>query len=107
MAKKYFYSHIVATEDISLALGDLDMPAEDRVRLINLAHENLHHAILDTVLDSLSEDEKKEFLLHISRSDHQKAWGVLKKIENVEDKILEIAKKVKKEMHEDIKKASK
>ena len=108
MSKQYFYSHIVTTEDISLSLGDLDMPSEDRIKLIELAHETLHHEILGSMLDHLSEDDKKEFLLHLSSDDHQKAWIILKNnVQDAEDIIIAISEKVKKQIHTDIKKASK
>lgn len=104
MKQKYFYSHIVATADISLALGNMDMPSEDRIKLIALAEENLHHAVIEAILSQLSEEDKKHFLLHLSRNDHEKVWILLKdKLNDAEGIVMRISKEIKDEMHRDIK----
>ena len=59
-------------------------------------------------LDELHEEDKKEFLMHISSEDHEKTWLLLgKRVEDAEKKIIEITKNLKDEMHKDIKEASK
>ena len=40
----------------------LDITPEERKHLIALAESNIHHAVLDTVLTELPEEDKKEFL---------------------------------------------
>lgn len=106
--KKNFYSHIIETSSLSLALGDMDLSQEERVHLISLAEDNLHHTILDAVLSELSDEDKKLFLVHLTESNHDKIWKLLnEKIENVEGKIKNIAETLKKELHEDIENATK
>lgn len=106
--KKHFYSHIVETSTVSLALGDLELLQSERLELLSLAHNNLHHAILDTVLSELSEVDKKLFLQHLAVDDHNKIWELLKnKIENIEEKIRKVTYEVKKELHQDIDEAKK
>jgi hypothetical protein len=108
MKRKYFYSHIIATADISLALADVDMPNEDRIKLIALAEENLHHAILDSILSQLPEEDKKIFLKHVSLDEHENAWKFINEtLSDAENIILKIAKDIKDEMHTDIKNAKK
>ncbi len=108
MKKKYFYSHIVETTEISLAIGDIDMPKKHRVKLISLAEENLHHEILDAVLSKLSEDDKKLFLSHLSLENHDKAWEMLsKKVDKVEELVIKLSNNIKKQMQKDIKSATK
>ena len=75
--KKYFYSHIVETSSISLALGNLDMTAEERSHLLSLVESNIHHAILDTILSELTPEDKKKFLEHLSAEDHERIWKFL------------------------------
>ncbi len=100
---KHFYSHIVETSSLSLALGDLELTQQERVHLISLVEKNLHHTIIDAVLSELSEEDKKEFLLHLASNKHDKIWELLnKKVENIEEKILKAADDVKKELHKDI-----
>lgn len=105
---KYFYSHIIETAEISLEIGDLDVPKEDRVKLIALAEENLHHSLLDLVLSHLSEEDKKTFLSHIAEDNHKTAWEfVVGRVENAEQKIIDRALKIKKDLRKDIQKAKK
>jgi len=101
---KHFYSHIVETSSISLALGDMeDLSAEERKHLIGLAEENLHHAILDAVLSELSEEDKQQFLLLVAKGENDKIWKLLlERVENIEEKIKNTAEALKKELHEDI-----
>lgn len=103
---RHFYSHLVETSIISLELGDLDLSKDERIHLIQLAEDNIHHAILDAILSELSEEDKKIFLHHLSKDDHDKVWEHLRqKIENIEEKIKNAAESIKKELHRDIKKA--
>ena len=106
--QKHFYSHIIETSTLSLALGDMEMTQEERVHLISLIETNLHHEILDAVLSELSEDDKKIFLEHLVHDEHDKMWELLNtKIDNIEEKIMKVVADVKKELHQDIEEAKK
>ncbi len=108
MQKKHFYSDIVETSSLSLALGNLDLTLDERKELIGLVEINLHKIIMDLVLSELSEDDKKQFLLHIASDHHEKTWHLLKtKIDHIEEKIQKAAKDLEKQLHEDIKEAKK
>ena len=86
--KKHFYSHLIETSELSLALADIKLSQEERIHLISLVESNLHHLILDVVLSELSEDDKKAFLRHVATESHDKVWDLLnKKVDNIEDKI--------------------
>ena len=101
---RHFYSHLVEISIISLELGDLDLSKDERIHLIQLVEDNIHHAILDAILSELSEEDKKIFLHHLVEDDHDKVWEHLnQKIENIEDKIKNVAESIKKELHRDIK----
>lgn len=102
--KKHFYSHIVETSTLSLALGDIELSHEERLHLLSLVEENLHHVILDAVLSELSEEDKKIFLTHVANNNHEKTWEFLNsKVENIEEKIKKTAENLKIELHRDIK----
>lgn len=106
--KVHFYSHIVETSSISLALADIDLTQEERKHLIDLAQDNLHHAILDVVLSELSEKDKQEFLKLLARDEQDKIWKLLtKSVDNIEDKIRKTAEDLKKELHRDIEESHK
>ncbi|MBI4098340.1 MAG: hypothetical protein HY426_04875 [Candidatus Levybacteria bacterium] len=101
--KVHFYSHIVETSSISLALADMDLTQDERKHLIDLAQDNLHHAILDVVLSELSEKDKQEFLKLLAQDEHDKIWKLLtKSVDNIEDKIKKTVDELKKELHKDI-----
>lgn len=106
MGKKHFYSHIIETTTLSLELGDMDLSKDERRHLIELAENNIHHAILDAILSELTEENKKIFLSHLSKDDHDKVWEHLRKnIDKIEEKIKKTAEDLKKELHKDIKEA--
>lgn len=100
---KHFYSHIVTTDSIVIALGNLGIGEEEKAHLVHLAETNLHNVILDAILSELSEDDKKKFLLHLHEDDHGKIWELLNdKTDNIEEKITKAAEDLKKQLHKDI-----
>lgn len=106
--KTHFYSHIVETSSLSLALADMDLTQDERKHLIDLAQDNLHHAILDVVLSELSEKDKQEFLKLLAKDEQDKIWRLLtKSVDNIEDKIRKTAEDLKKELHKDIEESHK
>lgn len=101
--KMHFYSHIVETSSVSLALGEMELTKDERRHLVSLVEENLHHAILESVLSELSEKDKQEFLVLLATDEHDKIWKLLKdRVDHIEDKIRQTAEDLKKELHKDI-----
>ncbi len=106
--KKHFYSHIVETSSISLALGEMELTPDERKHLISLAEDNLHHAILDAVLSELSDEDKEKFLILLANDEHEKVWDLLtKRVDHIEDKIRQAAEDLKKELHKDMEESHK
>lgn len=106
--QKHFYSHLVDTTQIILDIADMDMSKEERLHLMALIESNLHHVVIDVVLSNLSEDDKKEFLLHLSLDNHDEIWKLLKeKIENIEEKIEAEVNNLKIELKKDIEETKK
>ncbi len=105
---KTFYSHIAETTEITLLIADMDMPKEDRIKLLRLVEENLHHNLLDLVLGSLSQEDKKTFLTHLAAEKHDSAWEFISsKIDDLENKIVDASTKFKNRLKRDIEKAKK
>lgn len=103
---KHFYSHIIDTTSISIELADMDLTPDERLHLIALAESNIHHAVLDTILSELPDEDKKEFLKHVRDDKHDKIWELLRgRVENIEDKITKTVEDLKSELHKDIKEA--
>lgn len=100
---KHFYSHLITTEHLESWLSELDVTGDEKKHLLELAHDQLHHAILDELLLHLSETDKKLFLTHLIYGDHYKIWNLLdKNVENVEEKIKKVAFEIKKQLKRDI-----
>lgn len=101
--RKHFYHSIVETSSISLAIAEMDMTNDERKHLISLVEENLHHAILDSVLSELSDKDKQKFLELFAEGKDDEVWELLKeRTDNIEDKIKKTAEELKKELHRDI-----
>lgn len=101
--KKHFYTSVIETSSISLAIADMDMSNDERKHLLSLVEDNLHHAILDAVLSELSDKDKEEFVKLFAEGDDEKVWKLLReRVENIEEKIKNTADALKKELHKDI-----
>ena len=101
--KKHFYSHLVDDGALTLELEALELDKEEQEELQEMISANLHHAILEAILDELSEEDKIIFLQHMAHNNHDKVWEHLKvKIENIEDKIKATADSLMEELERDI-----
>ncbi len=99
----YFYSKLINTDSIVAALNELNLSDEQRAHLLGIVESSLHHAILDAILSELSEEDKQVFLEHVTEDDHKKIWDFLNKhVDKIEEKIMETAEGLKKELHQDI-----
>jgi hypothetical protein len=101
--KKQFYSHLVTIDSIALELERLDMSEQERSHLLVLVDSTLHHTITQAVLDELSSEEKKVFLDHVQKGEHDKVWQLFDtRTKKIEEKIKVISEELKKELSKDI-----
>lgn len=108
MKHKHFYAHLIETTDITLELGEMNLTPEERIHLLSLVEANIHSSVIDTVLSSLDEKNKKIFLSNLMLSDHTKTLNHLKQTSSdIEERIERVIRDVKKELLEDLKKAKK
>lgn len=108
MKQKHFYAHLIETTDIVLELGELDLTPQERVHLLSLIEANIHSSVINTVLSTLDEENKKIFLSNLMQSDHMKTLEHLKqKSGDIEDRIERTISSLKKELLKDLKKAKK
>lgn len=99
----HFFSHLIEISALEVEIDSLSMEEHEKQEIKKLIHENIYHAVLDTLLSELSEDDKKEFLTHLVTNDNEKIWDfVNKKVENIEEKIKKAAEDIKGELHKDI-----
>lgn len=100
---KHFYSHLVTTDSLMLALESLELAEDEREHLKKLIESTLHQAIVDAILSELSEEDKLAFLTHLAHEDEGKTWELLQdKIDSIEDKIKKAADDMAREIHQDI-----
>jgi len=101
--KKHFYHSIITIDALQISLEKLKISPEEKKHLLDIAHSNMHYAILDTVLSQLTETDKKIFLDHVALSPHKKTWEFLKgKTTNIDEKIQKTANKLLEELQKDI-----
>ncbi|HSD98379.1 MAG TPA: hypothetical protein VLB73_01605 [Patescibacteria group bacterium] len=103
MATIHFYSKLVKTDSLVAALNELDLSDDQKAHLLGIVESSLHHAILDAILSELSEKDKTIFLDYVTENDDDKIWKFLNaKIDKIEEKIVQTAEGLKKELHQDI-----
>lgn len=103
----YFYSHLIEIESLTVKLEELDLTTEQRLHLALLVDSTIHHEILDLILSKLGDQDRKIFLerLKLDAGDEKMIEFLNSRMENIEDQIRNTAKKLKEDLHEDIKTA--
>lgn len=106
---KIFYDHLVVREEIIAELDKHVIAVEEREELVQLVDENLHHHVLDVILSSLPVEKHEEFLVRFHNTPFdERLLDYLKEMDkDIEEKITEVAKKVKSELLAEIKRAKK
>lgn len=103
MTEIHFYSQLVKTDSLVTALNELDLSDDQKAHLLGIVESSLHHAILDAILSELSEKDKHIFLEKLDENDTEKIWKFLnEKIDKIEEKIMQVAESLKKELHQDV-----
>lgn len=104
--KGKFYAHLVNMEEVLVELDTLELSTDEKHHLGQLLDSNLHHTVLDAILDELSDEDKEILLRLINSQKHDKIWEHLNgKVSDVEEKIKKAAKEITSQMHKDIKDA--
>lgn len=106
---KIFYDHLVYREEISAELAGYELTVDEREEIERLADETLHHEVLNIILEKLPESKHKKFLsqFHKNPSDPQLLTELKAEIKDIEEEIQKVARKVKKEILAEIKRAKK
>jgi len=108
MKHKHFYSHLIETSDVTVELAELELAPDERIHLTSLMEANIHSVVIDTVLTSLPDEEKRTFLKNLVSNDHDEIWNHLKsKNKEMEEKIIRSVDNLKRELFKDIKESQK
>ncbi len=101
--RRYFYSHIINLDSLIFAIGEMDISQEEKDKLEQLAHEQLHSTIIDVILNELTERDKKIFLANLNYESQEIIWKHLnQKADKIGEKITQAAVDLKKVLHHEI-----
>lgn len=101
---KTFYAHLVETEIIERELDSLDLTTEEKNDLMHHVHTSVHYKVLDVVLSDLSEEDKKTFLEHLKKENHEDLWSHLfAHTKDIEEQIKKVGNSLVSEFAIDIK----
>lgn len=102
--KKNFFDHLIELDDLHEEIRSLDMSDDEKIHILKMVDESIHHTILDAILSELSDEDKKTFLKHLDSENHDTVWDfVNSRIESIEEKIKKAADDIKTELHTDVK----
>jgi len=100
---KQFYGHIIEIDSLLIELDQLPIKPKEKEHLKAIINANVHAVILDVVLSSLSEKDKKMFLTHVYNENHDQTWKFLRaRTDGIEEKMIIAVKKLKDDFHKDI-----
>lgn len=104
---KYFYSHLVKIESLTVALDELELEDQHKDHLASLVDGTIHHAVLDLILSQLTEEDKKTFILmlHQNPDDYKLLEFLNSKVDKIEKQISVVVEKIKDDLCEDVKDA--
>lgn len=106
---KYFYSNFIEIESIIIKLDEMGLTGEQKLHLASLIDSTIHHTVLDIILSRLSDTDKKVFLQRLEKNpeDRELLGFLTERVEGIEKEISDAVKKLKEELHEDMKEAKK
>ncbi len=101
--KTYFYSHLVHAETIYAKLDSLPIDTTEKAHLQELFELTLRNTAMHTILDHLSESDKKHFIDQEAEGDYEELWEFLKERSiAIEEKLRHALTLIVKELEHDI-----
>lgn len=103
----FFYTKLITVEPLLIEMESLNLSQEEREHLSELIDSSLHHTILDQILSNLNEEDKRVFLMRLSKNpeDETLLEFLNQKVENIEDGIKKVSDELIAKMHKDLKTA--
>lgn len=92
-----FYDHIIAIHEVHSEVESLDLPEDEKIKIIELIEDTIHHRVIHVILDHLDHEHHIFFLEQFKQNPHHESiLEFLKgKIISVEDKIKDVADETK------------
>jgi hypothetical protein len=107
---KIFYDQITIVEEIETELNSYQLSSDEKSELLSLVDQTVHHEVLNTILTHLPKEKHEHFLTKFHAAPHDKALLDYLKKEikiDIEKEIFLQAKKIKRELLAEIKRAKK
>ena len=88
---------------IRIELSGLDLAPSEQKELMEIAEKQLHHVMLNVALSQIKGEDKKVFLSHVAKEDHEKSWELLRKhSRDIEQYLMHAAHSLYEELRADI-----
>ncbi len=100
--RRVFWDKLIEIDDLQAEIEQYKLPRKEKTELLKVVYQTIDIRILDIVLSSLPKEKHQSFLDRLTKKPkHNKLLKFLKEnVENIEDKIQNLAKEVKKEILE-------
>lgn len=104
---KIFYDHLTLVEEVVVELDKYQLSDDEKEELVRIVDENMHTEVLHTILTLLPKEKHEKFLrdFHSSPGEIRHLEFLKNEIEDVEKEIENVAKRVKREILAEIKRA--
>lgn len=101
---KLFWDHLIAIEEIEMKIDEHGLVKEEKFKLLQIVRQTFDAKILEGVLSNLPTEKHKHFLDKFHQAPHHpKLLEFLKEeVEDIEEKISQLAKNLKKEILEEL-----
>ncbi|OGK17143.1 hypothetical protein A2690_02100 [Candidatus Roizmanbacteria bacterium RIFCSPHIGHO2_01_FULL_39_12b] len=102
---KHFYTHLIEIEPILTTLDEVVITDAEKKELLTIVERTTHYAVINVVLGKLKNEDKKQFISHVAKDEHDKIWELLsKKTKDIEKKIKNAVRDIHLSMIDDVKK---
>jgi len=100
--KKVFWDKLIEMDDIQIQIDQYGLAQKEKTELLKVVYQTIDIRILDVILSSLPKEKHQSFLDKLTKTpQHHKLLKFLKEnVEDIEDKIKDLTKEVKKEIIE-------
>lgn len=102
--KRVFWDHLIEIEEIEIKIDEHGLEKEEKLQLLKTIHQTFDAKILEEVLSHLPKEKHTTFLDKFAQKPHHpNVLEFLKEeIEDIDEKISKLAKKLKKEILEEL-----
>lgn len=104
--RKVFWDHLIKIDEIHIQIDSHGFTKDEKHNLLHIAYQTIDMRVMETILTHLPKEKHKQFLEYFAKEPHHpKLLDMLKKdIYDIEDKIQNVVKDIKKEIFKELNK---